>query len=325
MPPEPYAIAATQDASAIVVTHQTQGAVSLLVNDWVQGPHLEFVAAGLPPAPIAAIAVPQPLLVQTGLYSLAPGFLIAYETTPRIDLMRFASDSMSTPARPYLELNGSASVTINSGGYDVRGIAIDDTQRRLCESKATASNTDCLAACASDDTGCESACQTSNSDALTNCANVPLDIYASSRSPASLLIGRTSPNTQLTPNSDIPNFYDAFPLPAGPSRIAVGQIINEAGGLETRIFVVCFDSRVIAVYDPAARDVETWITTGRGPQPIALDVQAPDSTNEGHAYAFIGHFTDSYVGVVELDRRRGHSYGTIVLSLGAAIPPRTSK
>lgn len=325
MPPEPYAIAATQDASAIVVTHQTQGAVSLLVNDWVEGPHLEFVATGLPPTPIAAIAVPQPLLVQAGLYDLAPGFLIAYETTPRIDLMRFASDSMSTPARPYLELNGSASVTINSGGYDVRGIAIDDTQRRLCESKATASNTDCLAACASNDTGCESACQTSNSNSLTNCANVPLDIYASSRSPSSLLIGHTSANTQLTPNSDTPYFYDAFPLPAGPSRIAVGQIINESGQLETRIFIVCFDSRLVAVYDPATRDVETWITTGRGPQPIALDVQAPDSANEGHAYAFIGHFTDSYIGVVELDCRRGLSYGTIVLSLGAAIPPRTSK
>ena len=302
LPPEPYAIAATEDASAIVVTHQTQGAVSLLVNDWAEGPRLEFVATGLPPMPIAAISVPQPKLVEAGFYDLAPGFLIAYETTSRIDLMRFASDAVSTPARPYLEISSAAGVTVNSGGYDVRGIAIDATKRRACE--ATATSSDELTACAAD---------------------VPLDIYASSRSPASLLIGHTSPSTQLTPNSDLPNFYDAIPLPAGPSRIAVGQIINAAGQLETRIFVVCFDSRRIAIYDPIRGDIETYITTGRGPQAIALDVQAPDSENEGHAYAFVGHFTDSYIGVVELDRRRGHSYGNIVLSLGSAIPPRTSK
>ncbi len=330
MPPEPYAIAATADASAIVVTHQTQGAVSLLVNDWTQGPHLEFVATGLPQMPIAAAAVPQPALVQSGLYDLAPGFLIAYETTPRVDLMRFASDALSTPARPYLELDGSTNVTVNSGGWDVRGIAIDDTQRRLCESRAASSNTSCLSACANatDDSSraaCEADCQSNNANQLMACANVPLDIYASSRAPASLLIGRSTPNTQLTPNSDIPYFYDAFPMPQGPSRIAVGQIINEAGQLETRVFVVCFDSRRVAIFDPARRNVEAFVTTGRGPQPIALDVLAPDSSNEGHAYLFVGHFTDSYVGVVELDQRRGRSYGTIVLSLGTATPPRTSK
>jgi hypothetical protein len=330
MPPEPYAIAATADASAIVVTHQTQGAVSLLVNDWTQGPHLEFVATGLPPMPIAAAAVPQPALVQSGLYDLAPGFLIAYETTPRIDLLRFASDSLSTPARPYLGLNGSVNVTVNSGGYDVRGIAIDDTQRKLCESQAADSSTSCLSACANatDDSSraaCEAGCQSSKANQLTTCANVPLDIYASSRSPASILIGRSTPNTQLTPNSDIPYFYDAVPMATGPSRIAVGQIINEAGQLETRVFVVCFDSRRIAIFNPVIRDVEAWITTGRGPQPIALDVRAPDLGTEGHAYLFVGHFTDSYVGVFELDRRRGRSYGTNVLSLGAATPPRTSK
>ena len=330
MPPEPYAIAATADASAIVVTHQTQGAVSLLVNDWIEGPHLEFVATNLPPMPIAAIAVPQPMVVQSGLYALAPGFLIAYETTPRIDLFRFAADAVSTPARPYLELASSTNVTINSGGYDVRGIAIDDTARRKCESTAEGSNTSCVTDCAnlSDDAQrgqCESVCQAGLADQLMSCANVPLDIYASSRSPASLLIGRTSPNTQLTPSSDIPYFYDAFPMPTGPSRILVGQIINEAGSLETRIFVVCFDSRRVAIYDPVRRDVEAWITTGRGPQAITLDVLAPDSNNEGHAYAFLGHFTDSYVGIVELDRRRGRSYSNIILSLGSATPPRTSK
>ena len=305
MPPEPYAIAATPDASAIIVTHQTQGAVSLLVNDWTTGPHLNYVLTGLPPMPIAAAAVPEPLVVQLGLYQTSPGFLIAYETTPRIDLLRFSPDSESTPARPYLELSATATVTANSGGYDVRGLAVDDAERRQCEANATATD----------------AAQ------LMTCANIPLDIYASSRSPASLLIGHTTPNTALTPNSDIPYFNDTFPLPTGPSAVHVAQIINEENQLETRVFIVSFDSRRIAIFDPAKRNIEAWVITGRGPQALAFDVLAPSgvAATDGHAYAYVGHFTDSYLGVVELDRRRGRSYGTIVLSLGPATAPRASK
>jgi len=330
MPPEPYAIAATADASAIVVTHQTQGSLSLLVNDWTEGPRLAFVATGLPTMPIAATSVPEPAVVQSGSYSRAPGFLIAYATAARVDLFRFASDAVSTPARPYLELTSSASVAINSGSYDIRGIAIDDSDRRTCESTAKSSSASCTANCqsaGSDDVRaqCVASCQTALDSELMGCANVPLDIYASSRSPASLLIGHTTPNTQQSPNSEIPYFSNAVPLATGPSRISIGSIINEQGLLETRVFIVCFDSRSIAIYDPVVRDVEAWITTGRGPQAMAFDVVAPSTGNEGHAYAYVGHFTDSYLGVIELDRRRGRSYGSIVLSVGPVTPPRASK
>jgi DNA-binding beta-propeller fold protein YncE len=329
MPPEPYAIAATPDTSAIIVTHQTQGAVSLLVNDWTTGPHLNFVFTGLPPMPIAAAAIPQPLVVQMGLYQTSPGFLIAYETTPRIDLLRFSPDSESTPSRPYLELSATATVTANSGGYDVRGLAVDDSARVRCEADGTA-NDACLADCAvitgdAERLQCQSKCADGDASRLMTCANIPLDMYASSRSPASLLIGHTTPNTALTPNSDIPTFNDTFPLPTGPSRIQVAQIINEQNRLETRVFIVSFDSRRIAIFDPAKRNIEAWVITGRGPQALAFDVLAPSGAADGHAFAFVGHFTDSYLGVVELDRRRGRSYGTIVLSLGPATAPRASK
>ncbi len=301
LPPEPYAIDATPDASAIVITHQTQGAVSLLVNDWQAGPRVEFIFSGLPPMPVAVKAVPQPALVTSGAYDLAPSFLVAYETTARLDLFRFASDAQSTPARPYLESTASTAIAINSGGYDVRGLAIDDIDRRGCEQSA------------------------SSATQLLECANVPLTIYAASRSPASLLIGRTTPNSALAPNSDIPYFNDAFPLPTGPSRIQIAHSINANGEVETRILIVCFDSRRVAIYDPVRANVEAWVTTGRGPQAIIEDFAPPSSTDEGHALAYVGHFTDSYLGVIELDRRRGRSYGTIVLSLGAATAPRASK
>jgi hypothetical protein len=330
LPPEPFAIDATADASAILVTHQTQGAVSLLLNDWQAGPHVEFIFSGLPLMPIAAKAVPQPALVTSGAYAMAPSFLVAYETTPRIDLFRYAPDAQSTPARPYLELNASSSVTINSGGYDVRGLAIDDSERRSCEQKAGIAHETCLANCDqspsdADRQQCTATCDTANLSQLRACANIPLTTYAASRSPASLLIGHTVANSALTPNSETPYFNDAISLVTGPSRIQMAHVINANGQVETRVLIVCFDSRRIAIFDPVRRSVEAWVTTGRGPQAIIEDFAAPSDTDEGHALALVGHFTDSYLGVVELDLRRGRSYGTMVLSLGNATPPRTSK
>jgi hypothetical protein len=329
LPPEPYAIDATADTSAIVLTHQTQGAVSLLHNDWQTGPNLDFVYTGLPSMPIAVRAVPQPAVVTTGLYAMSPGFLVAYETTARMDLFRYLSDAQSTPQRPYLELTASSTVAINSGGYDVRDLAIDDSERRNCEQSATATSENCSSSCSAfsgaEQATCLSTCNAQNGTTLLKCANVPLKVYASSRSPASLLIGQTSANAALTPNNDLPYFNDAIPLPTGPSRIQIAHIINTNNEIETRILIVSFDSRRIGVFDPARKNIETWITTGRGPQAIVEDFRAPSADDQGHALVVVGHFTDSYLGVIELDRRRGRSYGTIVLSLGAPTPPRTSK
>jgi hypothetical protein len=329
MPPEPFAIDATEDASSILVTHQTQGAVSLLLNDWQLGPHLEYVFTGLPPMPIAVKAVPEPDVVASGAYEKSPGFLVAYETTPRVDLFRYTSDALSAPARPYVELAATSAISINSGGYDVRGFTIDDSARRSCEDAVRASYDNCSSGCItadnSDLASCQAKCSESRRADLLKCANISLDVYASSRSPSTLLIGRTTPDSTLGPNGDMPSFNDVISVPPGPSRVQIAHIINENGGVEPRVLVMCFDSRRIAVVDPRRRKVEAFVTTGRGPQSIVEDFAAPSSTDEGHARAIVGHFTDSYLGVVELDRRRGRSYGTIVLSLGSATAPRTSK
>lgn len=325
LPPEPFAIDATSDADAIVITHQTQGAVSLLRNDWQVGPHLEYVYRGLPPMPIGVKATPVPAMVSQSPYPYSPGFLVVYETTARLDLFRYASDAQSAPAQPYLTLTDSTAVEINSGGYDVRGLAIDDSERQACERNANDSGEACHSACSdvSDPANpCSIACDETRTAELSNCANIPLTVYAASRSPASLLIGHTRPSP---PNDNIPSFEDAIPLATGPSRIQIAHIINTNGQPETRVLIACFDSRRIALFDPVLRRIEAWITTGRGPQAIAEDFAAPSDSDEGHALAIVGHFTDSYLGVIELDRRRGRSYATIVLSLGTAIAPRTSK
>jgi hypothetical protein len=51
-----------------------------------------------------------------------------------------------------------------------------------------------------------------------------------------------------------------------------------------------------------------------------------DAVNEApqHALGYIGHFTDSYIGVIDLDQRNS-TYGTIVVTLGRPTQPRAQK
>jgi hypothetical protein len=95
------------------------------------------------------------------------------------------------------------------------------------------------------------------------------------------------------------------------------------GKLETRLFVVCFDQRRIAIYDPKSNRVEGYITTGRGPHAMAFDYS--ESEVPPRALAYVGHFTDSYVGVIQLDQSKLRTYGKIVLSLAQRVAPRASK
>jgi hypothetical protein len=77
--------------------------------------------------------------------------------------------------------------------------------------------------------------------------------------------------------------------------------------------VTSFDGRAITIYNPVARVVEARVLTGRGPAALAID-----SVN---AVGYVAHFTDSYVGIIDLDRRHA-TYGTIIRALGRASAPR---
>ena len=63
----------------------------------------------------------------------------------------------------------------------------------------------------------------------------------------------------------------------------------------------------VAFNNAAAGVVEARVLTGRGPTAIAIDT--------ANALAYVAHFTDSYVGIIDLDRRHA-TYGTIVRALG---------
>lgn len=311
---EPFGIAGTESGDALVLTHQTEGAASLFVNDaesWGDGensfgvgPKLEFAVGGLPERPIGVAAVPEPKLVSEAGLFYQPGFLVTFRNASEVRLIRYFDDAASQPPRPFIQPSGVTGISVNSLNFDSRGIALDASQRTACESSCPA------------DAG------TGRSDCLEQCAGVPLRVFVANRAPSSLLIGHTRTNQSATSSDDLPQFYDSIALPFGPSRVVVGNIIDADGVLKPRAFVVCFDSRKVGVYDPDARRIEKWIETGRGPHAFAVDTKL--EAGEGHALAYVGHFTDSYVGVVDLDQRN-RTFGSMVMVLGRPSPPRSSK
>lgn len=300
--PEPFGIAWSPDSDAVVLTHQTRGQASLLVNRWGgpsgDGPSLQFILGDLPTRPMGVVALPRPAVTRLpGSDPYQTRFLLTFRDSSEVRLLRYFDDAAAAPARPFLSSDGAAPITANSLGYDSRGIAIDAGERQRRE-VACAGDADCLAAA----------------------ADVPFEVYLANRTPASLLVGHsaTSPDDRSV-LEDLPGKLDALPLSFGPSRVVVANIIGPSGDLEPRVFVLCFDARALYVYDPAAHAIEAVIETGRGPHALAVDVR------DGRALGYLVHFTDSYIGVIDLDRRHSATFGRTLLKLGRPTPPRASK
>jgi hypothetical protein len=243
------------------------------------------------------------------------GFVLTFRSSAEIDVLRFQPDSGSAPPRPFLTRAEAVAVTTNSEGFDSRGVVVLDGERKRCESAcagvAPAEELDCLVACAE---------------------NVPLEVYAANRTPPSLLVGRLECTASYSGVGDEAVlagafetlfFFDTLPLSFGPSRVEVGRIVNDQGRFEERVFAVAFDSRSVFVIDPALARVEKIIRTGRGPHDIAID----SGLEGGQPYSllYVGHFTDSYIGVVDLDLRRAATYGQMVASIGVPTPPKESR
>lgn len=353
MPSEPYSIASSDAGDAIVVTHQTRGEISLFLqdlNNWRQGPRLEYVHDLPALGAVAVASTPESQYVRekrtrwldsvraakqedknaippSEVDPFPPGFLVAYRNSARVDLVRLFGDYGSNPTRPFLETVQSIPLLANAQDTDSRGILYDDSARQHQESLCAAMQ----------DEGSRESC-------LQHAAAMAIGAYVTSRTPASLLVGTAEPAlSEATSdehvafsdslNKDVPRFDDVLPLPVGVSRVYSGNVINEAGLPETRLFVVCYDQRQIAIYDPRRKDVETYVRTGRGPHAMAFDFDYVEPGNEPstasgrttHALAYVGHFLDSYLGVIQLDRRNLRTYGTIVVSLAQPVAPRASK
>ncbi|MCS6898213.1 MAG: hypothetical protein RMJ98_00055 [Myxococcales bacterium] len=317
LPEEPFELAVNERTDAVLVTHQTSGAVSLLLNGWSSGdpglltrcaklppsPVLSFVLGGLPSGVTGTAALPMPRLAT--LYPeeipYAPAFLVSYRNAAQIDVIRYYDDCLSAPARPFLTLTGRSGITTNAGGFDSRSIAVDPSLRKSCE-----------AACADSDKEC-----------LAGCAGVPVDIYVANRTPPSLLVGKATGSVSQLGVNDSVFFGTTIPLAQGASRVRLGHIVDTRGAKRPRAFILCFDARLLYVYDPEAAAIEAVITTGRGPSAIAFDpgIGTPDGASN---YAYLAHFTDSYLAVLDLDMRHPATYLTFIASVGIPTPPRES-
>jgi hypothetical protein len=304
LPIEPFGVDASVDGTAIVVTHQTEGRVSLFVNDWAEpldGPRLSHILGGLPARPVVVTAIPVPeaarldRLTATRAFGYRPGFWLAFRGNPFVLLLRYFDSIDSPDGTPFLE-TAFADRLNTTAQSDVRGLAADPSRRAECE-----------AGCASDMT------------CLATCSGIALDVYLSnsnayiSNVPASLLIGHSTSIRRAAVPNDRLEVSDVVAIDSGPSRTVVGQVRGESGELERRVFITSFDGRSITIYDPDAGAIEARVLTGRGPAALAID--------NVNAIGYVAHFTDSYVGIIDLDRRH-RTYGTIVRSLGRPTAPR---
>ncbi len=312
---EPYGVDADERGSVLLVTNQTSGAAGLFLNDWARGPRYEFTLGGLPDRPMGVAALPEPKVVPALGLDHLPGFLVGFRNAPALYLVRAYFDQGANPPRPYAKVPASAAILANSVGSDQRGLAVDGSgrreQERLCAERfgldELAAGDPVLAAAAGPD----------YATCVTEASAVPLDVFVTSRAPASLLIGRSRPVIADIASNDVPAFHTTVPLPLGPTRVVMGDVKNQSGELERRAFALSFDARRITIYDPVRQRVEAEVVTGRGPQAFVVD------STRGLGY--VAHFTDSYVGVIDLDQRRPSTYGTLVASIGSPQPPRASQ
>jgi hypothetical protein len=345
LPGEPFAMAQSEDDTAVVITHQTSQQTSVLLSGLpaceeqpsttgiacmptpasvAVDPSMQFVLTGVPIGGDGIAAVPHDLdspiprceLVNYQAPCVRPAFLETTHSAAELDLLRYYNDDGSSLMRPFLVREVAYTLTVNSGGTDSRGIVIDDTPRRACKAKL----------------GTNAA-----PGAITQCAELPARVFFASRAPPSLVIGEIG---EFSANGD--GSYDPdrlvitgnVPLQAGPSQVALGPIVDATGHYALRVFVTCFDSNEIFVYDPDAGRIENVINTGPGPFAIAFDPFSMDDVAAGklveadprqvdttlaglgidissaangpaslkrYRFAYVASFTNSYVQVIDLD------------------------
>jgi hypothetical protein len=274
MPGEPFGMAFTQDQSNIAITHQTSNSTSLFTSGFSQPPSgqpvrppavptMQFVLNGVPIGGNGIAAVPHdPYAVKVCGTSGDTGctedaFLETNRTTPEVDLLRFYPDDMSSLQRPYLVRERVYPLTANSLGIDSRGIAIDPTPRFACDAKLGPNP--------------------SNAD-LETCGQTPARVFFASRSPPSLVIGEIGERSSSgSYDPDALVITGNVPLDSGPTKVYVAPIIDPQGFYEQRVFVVCFDSAEIFIYDPedlaangSHATPQGYIQTGAGSGPFAM-------------------------------------------------------
>lgn len=341
LPGEPFGLAQTQDGSAMAVTSETDTKTSLLTTGLgatasiADQPTMQFVMTGMPNGGVGLASIPHDAAAGTPLCEydgdqppcLRQAFLETNRSTAEVDLLRYYDDDGSSLRRPYLQREGVTPISTNTSGSDSRGIAIDPTPRLQCELNKL--------------------------DTMQNCAQLPARVFIASRAPASLIVGvlgQPSLSGDGTYDPDQLVLLGNVPMTNGPSKVYLAPIVmadqDGVARYYLRVFVVCFDSNSIFVYDPVSlmslnAQPEAIIYTGLGPyamafdpfsmndvainNPVPIDSRQPASLAlRQYRFAYLASFTRSYLQVIDLDDSAASTdtFESIVFTLGQPTPPK---
>jgi hypothetical protein len=323
---------------------------------------MQFIADDMPLGGDGLAAVPHDLAAvpaMTAAAPLRPAWLQVSNAAAEIDLLRYYNDEGyadlspledggllpdagvavegSSNLRPFIVKERAYAIDVEANGNDSRSIAIDPTPRIACEQAALAAGAPVASA------------------EYVSCAQTPARVFIASQSPDSLIVGQiggVSP-TGGAYDPDLLTLLDDVTLPAGPTNVYVAPIVDQSGKYSVRVFVVCFDSQIVAIYDPDTGRIENEVPTGPGPFAMAFDpfdvtavathaavpfdpraeypIVAKGDPIDGkpslrtYRFAYVGSFTDSYVQVLDLDqsfeddRLTAPTFETMVYSLGVPI------
>ncbi|MDB4940495.1 MAG: hypothetical protein JWP97_29 [Labilithrix sp.] len=345
MPGEPFGMAFSSDGASLVVTHQSETRVSLFDTGLRRAdtgsdpalappPSLQFVLDGVPTGGVGVANVPhdRDAFTGTGIAFPRPAFLMTSRLVANVTLLREYSDQFngaeSNQLRPFLNYENGAPINVGPSGVDSRGIAIDPTPRIACKARVQAHPAD----------PASGRTQQVVEEELRACARKPARVYIANRAPASLLIGDLGvSSTDTVPyDADQLQIRKSLPLSAGPSKVFLAPVVEADGALALRVFVVCFDSATLFVFNPDTEELENVVRVGLGPFSMAFDpfsledvalhkVVDPVNGIRPYRFAYLASFTNSFIQILDLDNAgRSASFERIVYTLGRPTTPKGS-
>ncbi len=342
MPGEPFGLGQSEDGTAMAVTSETDTKTSLLTTGFAPftataPPALQFVVDQMPNGGVAVAAVPHDPYAVTRCEDVGDqtpctrqAFLQVNRGSTEVDLLRYYDDQGASLYRPFLTKERSYTINTNAGGSDARGIAIDPSQRLACEAQ-----------------------QTTAYGKMQCAQQYPARVFIANRTPPSIVVGQVgllSNSDDDTYDADALVFTNNVSLTAGPSKLYLAPVVmtfpDGVGHYVLRLFVVCFDTSTIFVFDPndltsPTATPEALIYTGAGPYALAFDPFSMEdvATNEvvpadprapaslalkRYRFAYVASFTQSYVQMIDLDQNTPHpeTWEHIVYTLGKPTPPK---
>jgi len=349
LPGEPFAAALSEDGASIVMTHQNETKSTLFStglsrtrNDDNEGdpahfPAINFIVDQVPYGGVGIAAIPHDRDAFLGAPALPrPAFLETSRAIAEVSLLRQYTDEGylyqegggAAIPRPFLDVEAAFPVTASAGGTDSRGIVIDPTPRLACKARVKPVDPN------------NGRTEADRDREIEACAKKPARAFIANRSPAALLVGDVgvTQGIDASYNPDRLVIHTSVPLSAGPSRVYLAPVVDRDGAYALRVFVVCFDSATIFVYDPEGGVLENVIRVAPGPFALAFDpftldevaqhapvpVDQRDAGIRRYRFGYVASFTQSFVQIIDLDNAVANpiTYERVVFTLGRPTNPK---